>query len=620
MSRLRCVSNAGFVQTPPAHFRRIAAQVQPCAGSGSWLLDPCAGMGKVGRAMANRWNLRFAAVEINADRGAWARHRADHAVVGDALEATCGREQFSVVFSNAPYDVDGEGNRMEWRFLRRYRDALVPGGILVYIVPGYRMVEDRYIVPHLAQYYQDIRIYTVPDPNPYGQVIVYAVRRAKRDQTASADELRQLLISGPPLLPDAGACADPLPIPANPRQHILLRGTAMDPEQLRRDGLAAGVTLAEHFKPPVALQTRVVVPLKRRHLAAVIEAGLLDNGRVGDWIMRGSIAKSEATVEGASDNPNTQVTRTQYSASITLLNPRTGEFQILSDDEALETFMAAYTSDLVDIAVRRFRPMYDFDYRALPEHVQRTIAKCKPGEPVPGKPRGLWPGQRHILAALYRAMRDNGRQAIFVEAEMGYGKSLVGSAFLALFHTSGSTARQRKAGWFVTEAHLVDQMVREAKATVPWAQVVKINDLADAIAFVKQGRRAENQGRLRIAVLSKQRLKDGTGWVPAVLKRPAYRRISLEALLKDLPAAEAEEVQRRITAYQLQVNDTQEIPPDVRRLMRREVTVYKCPDCGKAQVYPSGISKGMIIANDDDYFCQSLRRCCTDVIQEEKKT
>ncbi|MBU0494617.1 MAG: hypothetical protein KKB13_22455, partial [Chloroflexi bacterium] len=321
-----------------------------------------------------------------------------------------------------------------------------------------------------------------------------------------------------------------------------------------------------------------------------------------------------------SDNPNTQVTRTQYSASITLLNPRTGEFQVLSDDEALETFMAAYTSDLVDIAVQRFRPMYDFDYRALPEHVQRTIAKCKPGEPVPGKPRGLWPGQRHILAALYRAMRDNGRQAIFVEAEMGYGKSLVGSAFLALFHTSGSAARQRKAGWFVTEAHLVDQMVREAKATVPWAQVVKINDLADAIAFVKQGRRAENQGRLRIAVLSKQRLKDGTGWVPAVLKRTAYRRISLEALLKDLPAAEAEDVQRRITAYQLQVNDTQEIPPDVRRLMRHEVTVYKCPDCGKAQVYPSGISKGMIIANDDDYFCQSLRRCCTDVIQEEKKT
>ncbi|MBU1750472.1 MAG: SWF/SNF helicase family protein, partial [Chloroflexi bacterium] len=146
------------------------------------------------------------------------------------------------------------------------------------------------------------------------------------------------------------------------------------------------------------------------------------------------------------------------------------------------------------------------------------------------------------------------------------------------------------------------------------------NDLADAIAFVKQGRRAENQGRLRIAVLSKQRLKDGTSWVPAVLKRTAYRHISLETLLKELPAAEAEEVQRRITAYQLQVNDTREIPPDVRRLMRREVTVYQCPDCGKTQVYPTGANKGCTIVNDDGYFCQSLRRCCSDVIQEEKKT
>ncbi|MBU0492973.1 MAG: class I SAM-dependent methyltransferase, partial [Chloroflexi bacterium] len=612
------MSNAGFVQTPPAHFRRLAAQLQPCAGSGSWLLDPCAGMGKAGRALANRWRLRFAAVEINAHRGEWARQRADHAVIGDALEATCGHEQFSVVACNPPYDVDGEGNRMEWRFLRRYRDALVPGGILVYIVPGYRLVEDRYIVPHLVQYYEHLRVYTVPDPNPYGQMVVYAVRRPKRDQTASADALRQLLVSGPPLLPDS--CADPLPIPASPRQHILLRGTAMDPEQLRRDGLVAGVTLAEQFKPAVARQTRVVVPLKRRHLAAVIEAGLLDNGRVGDWIMRGSIQKGETEVVGASSDPDTRVTRTHYTAAITLFNPQTGEFQVIDNDEALETFMAAYTGDLVDLALQRFQPMYQFDYRRLPERVRQVIARCKPGEPLPGKPRGLWPGQRHVLAALYQAMQDNGRKAIFVEAEMGYGKSLVGAAFLALFHASGSASRQRQAGWFVTEAHLVDQMVSEAQATVPWAQVVKIETLADAIAFVKQGRQPEQPGQLRIAVLSKQRLKDGTGWVPAVLKRPAYRRISLEALLKELPAAEAEEVQRRITDHQHVVNDYRAIPPDVRRMMRRQVTVYRCPDCGKIQVYPTGAQKGTIITNDDAYFCQSLRQCCSDVVQEEKTT
>ncbi|MBU0492391.1 MAG: hypothetical protein KKB13_11135 [Chloroflexi bacterium] len=634
MSRLRSVSNAGFVQTPPAHFRRLAAQLQPCAGSGSWLLDPCAGRGKVGRALANRWNLKFAAVEINADRGSWARHRADHAVIGDALEVTCGHEQFSVVFSNPPYDVDGEGNRMEWRFLRRYRDALVPDGILVYIVPGYRIIEDRHIAPHLVQYYQDLRVYTIPDPNPYGQVVVYAVRRAKRDQTVSADGLRQLLLAGPPVLPDTcpasapgyspasapGTCADPLPIPAHPRQHILLRGTAMDPEQLRRDGLAAGVTLAEQLKPPVALQTRVVVPLKRRHLASVIEAGLLDNGRVGDWIMRGSIQKGEAEVVGASSDPDTRVTRTHYTAAITLFNPQTGEFQVIDNDEALETFMAAYTSDLVDIALRRFQPIYQFDYRSLPEAVRRTIARCKPGEPLPGKPRGLWPGQRHVLAALYRAMTEHGRKAIFVEAEMGYGKSLVGSGFLALFHASGSAARQRQAGWFVTEAHLVDQMVAEARSTVPWAQVTKIETLADAIAFVKQGRQAGNQGQLRIAVLSKQRLKDGCGWVPAVLKRTAYRRISLEALLKELPPAEAEDIQRRVTDHQHVVNDYRAIPPDVCRLMRRQVTVYRCPDCGRVQVYPTGTQKGTVITNDDGYFCQSLRQCCSAVVQEEKKT
>ena len=51
MARLANTARAGYVKTPAAHFRRIAAQVQ--AGDGaSWLLDPCAGCGQVGRATA----------------------------------------------------------------------------------------------------------------------------------------------------------------------------------------------------------------------------------------------------------------------------------------------------------------------------------------------------------------------------------------------------------------------------------------------------------------------------------------------------------------------------------------------------------------------------------------
>ncbi|MBU0491046.1 MAG: class I SAM-dependent methyltransferase, partial [Chloroflexi bacterium] len=597
MSRLRNVAQAGFVATPPAHFRRIAAQVAPGDGA-SWLLDPCAGRGAVGRALAHRWHLQVAMVEINQERGRWVRRRADHAVIADALATECGHGQFVAVMSNPPYDRDDQHTRLEWRFLQRFRDALCPEGLLVYIIPGYRMLQDSAIIPHLAQFYHDLRLFTLPAPNPYQQVILYARRRASRDtqSRAAVDWLKTTLQCGPPLLPDV--CADPYILPARPRDRVHLRGQELDVEQVRLDGLASGLTLDDLFQGPAELNTRVVMPLKKGHLASIMAAGLLDNARVGDDVIRGSVRQDE--VEEPVEDEAVTITRTVYYPRIVAFNPRTGEFRILEESTELGAYMAEHAAELARRAQAKFQPRYEFDLGALPERVQWLIAHLSPGAPVPGKPPGLWPGQKHVLAALYTAATQ-GVRTLFLEAQMGYGKSRVGAGFIALFHLDDS----RKPGWFVTEAHLVDQMVGEVKATVPTALVVKIECLEDAVRFVQLGQHPDYSDRLRIAVIGKQTLKDGSGWAPAVVRRRLRVPMTLDEAAEVLSAGE-------LAALQAEVAEGVAVFP------RQTVTAYQCPDCGRWQVYGTGDNQGQVIVDDDEYFAKTLRRCLYDVVQEER--
>ncbi|MBU1750376.1 MAG: class I SAM-dependent methyltransferase, partial [Chloroflexi bacterium] len=603
MSRLRNVAEAGYVATPPAHFRRIAAQVAPGDGA-SWLLDPCAGAAQIGRALANRWHLRLAAIEINQERGRWVRRRADHAVINDALNEKfeCGHEQFVAVYSNAPYDRDDQNNRLEWRFLQRYREALCPEGLLIYVIPGYRMLQDDAIIPHLAQFYHDFRLFTLPEPNPYRQVILYARRRELRDTNTRevVAWLKDTLQFGPPpLLPDT--CDDPYVLPARPRNYVRLRGQELDLDQLRLDGQRGGLTLDDLFQDAVEINTRVVMPLKKGHLASIMAAGLLDNSRVDDDIIRGSVRQAEEEQE--TDDDDVTITRTVYYPRVVTFNPQTGEFHILEESSGLGDYMSEHAGDLAQLALAKFQPRYEFDLGALPERTRWIIEHLSPGQPVPGKPPGLWPGQKHVLAGLHTAATQ-GVNTLFLEAEMGWGKSRVGSSFLALQHLDDP----RKDGWFVTEAHLVDQMVGECKATVPTAFVMKIDCLEDAIRFVQLGRHPDYADRLRIAVIGKQTLKDGSGWRPAVLRRQMRVPMTLD---------EAAEVLSDVQVQALQTAVKQKKPAT---FPRKTVTAYRCPDCYRLQVYGQGEDLGQLIVDDEEYFAKTLRRCLYDVVQEEERT
>ena len=149
-----------------------------------------------------------------------------------------GHHQFAFLWSNPPFMTDAEA-RMEWRFLRRYRDALAPGGVLAYTIPGRTMLKDKAILAQLVRFYRDHRLFWLPEPNPYGQILYLGVRREKKtESTQAAAELINVLTSRTNLLPEA--CTDALAIPSLPRPAIRLRGREIDWHLFRQEAAQHG--------------------------------------------------------------------------------------------------------------------------------------------------------------------------------------------------------------------------------------------------------------------------------------------------------------------------------------------------------------------------------------------
>src|SRR5207237_6257838 len=119
----------------------------------------------------------------------------------------------SIHFLNPPYDEhDGAGRRLELHFLRETEDWLMPGGVLVYIVPQHRLSE--HIARRLSSGFEQIEVYRFPDGEyeRFRQVVIFPVRRAqRREDNAGLTALLQAQRAASPALTTARAATYALP-------------------------------------------------------------------------------------------------------------------------------------------------------------------------------------------------------------------------------------------------------------------------------------------------------------------------------------------------------------------------------------------------------------------------
>src|SRR5258708_8258206 len=158
------LANSAFVRTPPALADRIArcllsfpqdnstSILAPTAGGGG-VLGPCGDIPLTG----------LYGVEISAERTAVACERLPQAeLVPCAFEGvSIPKGSMSLVLANPPYFFQ-DGKRAEYRVLADVGTLLVPGGVLVAIIPA-RSPWDGTMINPWCRWYDRVRVWKFPD-------------------------------------------------------------------------------------------------------------------------------------------------------------------------------------------------------------------------------------------------------------------------------------------------------------------------------------------------------------------------------------------------------------------------------------------------------------------------
>lgn len=159
------------------------------------LLDPCCGCGLALHRLGMGETCSTFGIEIDDARAEEAQTRLNRVGFGSYFLSRVGKECFHLALLNPPYlsvmSENGSKVRHEKRFLIETIDRLVIGGLLIYIVPYYRLTPD--ILRILADNFSDISIYRFcgKEFSKFKQVAVFGVRQLRVDGTVIAEELLQ---------------------------------------------------------------------------------------------------------------------------------------------------------------------------------------------------------------------------------------------------------------------------------------------------------------------------------------------------------------------------------------------------------------------------------------------
>lgn len=185
----------GYYPTDLKHIQMMQKGIAFPADTTVNLLDPCCGCGQAIYQLGIGENCKRYGVEIDEARAEEAQSRLDRVGFGSYFLSRIGRECFHALLLNPPYlSVLGENGskvRHEKRFLVETFDRLIIGGLLIYIIPYYRLTPD--ISRILADNFSDISMYRFcgEEFNKFKQIVIFGVRQNRIDGTIAAQRLME---------------------------------------------------------------------------------------------------------------------------------------------------------------------------------------------------------------------------------------------------------------------------------------------------------------------------------------------------------------------------------------------------------------------------------------------
>ncbi|MBI5250737.1 MAG: class I SAM-dependent methyltransferase [Desulfomonile tiedjei] len=302
-------------------------------------LDPCCGEGIALEHLVRGSEAITYGVELDEQRADAAQDRIQNVLKCGIGETRIAHQSYSLLFLNPPYDeatleedADIKTERQEKAFLRMTVPYLVPGGVIIYIIPQKRL--NRGIARLLASRFERVNVFRFPDPeyDDFQQVVVFGVRKSVN----SLDDGVALKLQNVPNrklkpLPETDTAQYSVP-PAGPLK--LFRSTVIDPEELAKQMAQSplwrrfdAMTTRSELKLP-----RPPLPLHSGHLGLLLAAGKLD-GVVGEGpdrhVVKGKVTKVVSRVEEYKGDVLEQRELDRYVVSIKIMN-RNGEIRELT--------------------------------------------------------------------------------------------------------------------------------------------------------------------------------------------------------------------------------------------------------------------------------------------------
>ena len=196
----------GYYPTDPDNISLILRGIHFPEGVTTNLFDPCCGCGKALRQLAQGNNCYAYGVELDESRAEEAQTRLHRVGFGSFFHSRISHEAFHLLFLNPPYlsfiNESGGRSRHEKRFLIESIPTLMYGGLLIYVIPYYRLTPD--ICRVLVDNFDGLTVWRFTDSEfkKFKQVAVLGIRKKRNTELQDTLWLEQLACSpaGIPLL------------------------------------------------------------------------------------------------------------------------------------------------------------------------------------------------------------------------------------------------------------------------------------------------------------------------------------------------------------------------------------------------------------------------------------
>lgn len=195
----------GYYPTDLEHIKLLANGIEFPEDISTNLFDPCCGCGLALRTLAGENNCHTYGVEIDTHRAEESLARLERVGFGSYFRSRISNEAFHLMLLNPPYlslmTEGGNNTRSEKRFLVDSLSHLMYGGLLIYIIPYYRLTPD--ICRILCDNFDDLTVwrFTGSEFKRFKQVAVMGIRRKRCDGSDLIHELSSLALK-PENLPE----------------------------------------------------------------------------------------------------------------------------------------------------------------------------------------------------------------------------------------------------------------------------------------------------------------------------------------------------------------------------------------------------------------------------------